>query len=140
MPKFYPRLIKANFINTLLGLITHVNSDISVDTLALVNELIDQDQDPEESSFQYVSALIDEFSRRDTKALEVLVQNAERLLNENKKLRKVGTKVIASQTAEISGIYYSLNIIENMVDNNPVVAEEVCSCSLLTMYTLFTHE
>lgn len=42
-PIMYPELIKLGTVNSLMSLLSHENTDIAIDTIDLINELIDED-------------------------------------------------------------------------------------------------
>lgn len=60
-PELYPHLVKLGTVSSLLSLIGHENTDIAIDTIDLVNELIDEDvgttEDDLERSEQVQEAL-----------------------------------------------------------------------------------
>lgn len=60
-PHLYSELIKQNSLPSLLGLLGHENTDISIDVVELLNELLDEElvtETNEEAIQQFVKALV----------------------------------------------------------------------------------
>jgi hypothetical protein len=73
-PELYPILVESNSVKTILGMITHENTDISLASVSLLDELIDASvlaDVPEARPF--IDAVLD------LQGLELLVQNLNRL-------------------------------------------------------------
>ena len=140
-PKFYPRLVKAEFVKTLLGLIIHENSDISVDTLDLLNDLIDPENltEAELESHEFIQRLIS----KELNGLEIIVQNLSRL-DEKEETDAQGIQhvylfkyilVICCIVClvltrylyclYVLGVYYTLSIIENLVEHDAALVEPI---------------
>ncbi|XP_046842407.1 beta-catenin-like protein 1 [Xenia sp. Carnegie-2017] len=104
-PELYNILIQQNSMQTILGLLSHENSDIGIAVADLLLELTDVDtlNESEESSEVLLDALLE------GQIVALLVQNMERL-DENIK-------------EEADGIHNTLGIIENLTDLKP----EICA-------------
>ncbi|XP_054159674.1 beta-catenin-like protein 1 [Oppia nitens] len=112
-PQQYHIIVELNIIPTLLGLLSHDNTDISCAVVALLQELTDLDDIQELND---VSLLLDELLNGQVIAL--LVTNMERL-DETVK-------------AEAEGVYNSLAIIENLTDFKPNLSD----CQSLIVWIL----
>ena len=60
VPKHYPLLIETNSLQTMLGLISHDNSDISITIIDLLQELTDEGAESEEELEEFVETLLRE--------------------------------------------------------------------------------
>eukprot|EP00112_Aurelia_sp_Birch-Aquarium-sp1_P009539 Seg2087.1 transcript_id=Seg2087.1/GoldUCD/mRNA.D3Y31 product="Beta-catenin-like protein 1" protein_id=Seg2087.1/GoldUCD/D3Y31 len=98
VPEHYPIIAKLHATNTLLGLITHENSDISIAAVDLLQEMTDVDilVEGDEGANDFVDALLE------SQVIAVLVQNLERLDEKQKE--------------EADGVHNSLAVIENMTE------------------------
>lgn len=105
VPDLYPVLVELHAVPSLLELLSHPNTDISVAVVDLLQELTDVDILHE--SVEGAETLIE--SLRKQQICSLLVQNLERL-NETVK-------------EEADGVHDSLAIIENLTE----MREEVCS-------------
>ncbi|CAG2163572.1 unnamed protein product [Oppiella nova] len=99
-PELYHIMVDLNIISTLLGLLSHENTDISCAVVALLQELTDLDDIQE---LDDVSLLLEALIGGQVIAL--LVTNMERLDETVKE--------------EAEGVYNSLAIIENLTDFKP---------------------
>ncbi|KAL8171286.1 hypothetical protein V2J09_023090 [Rumex salicifolius] len=117
-PDLYPELVNLNTIPSILGLLNHDNTDISIDVVSLLQDLTDEDvlEDNDEPARVLVDNLVE------NNALELLVQNLFRL-NE-------------SDPDEAAAIYNTLATIENLVEVKPAVAEIVCEKTKLMRWLL----
>ncbi|KAJ8618457.1 hypothetical protein MRB53_014643 [Persea americana] len=117
-PDLYPDLVALNAVPSLLGLLSHDNSDIAVDVVALLQDLTDEDvlEDNDEPARVLVDALVE------NNALELLVQNLGRLSE--------------TDSDESAAIYNTLATIENMIEVKPAVAELVCERTKLLRWLL----
>ena len=75
-PELYPELVQLNTIPSILGLLTHDNTDIASDVVALIQDLTDEDvfDDAQDPATVLVQALLE------NNALELLVQNLARYI------------------------------------------------------------
>lgn len=91
----YPELARLGSAGSVVGLLAHDNSDISVDVLELLNELMDEDVEATEEQW---NALVD--AAVDADLLGLLASNLERL----------------DETEEVdrNGVYYALGILESL--------------------------
>lgn len=94
-PELYPDLVKLGSVNSLVGLLAHENTDISIDAMEIIGELTDEDVSAEDDQW---NALADALMEADLVGL--LVSNFSRL-NED-------------EEADRNGVYYALGIIENL--------------------------
>ena len=98
MPHLYHVLVELNTVSSLLGLLSHDNTDISVATIALMQELTDVDTltESEEGANALIQNLLD------NQVCSLLVSNLDRL--------DEGVK------EEAEGVPNTLAIIENMLE------------------------
>ncbi|XP_058098095.1 uncharacterized protein LOC131243049 isoform X2 [Magnolia sinica] len=117
-PDLYPDLVALNTVPSILGLLSHDNSDIANDVVALLQDLTDEDilEDNDEPARVLVDSLIE------NNALELLVQNLARLSD--------------TDPDESTAIYNTLSTIENMIEVKPAVAELVCERTKLLRWLL----
>ncbi|KAF7137372.1 hypothetical protein RHSIM_Rhsim07G0211400 [Rhododendron simsii] len=117
-PELYPDLVQLNTVPSLLGLLTHDNTDISNDVVSLLQDLTDEDvlEDNDEPALVLVDALVE------NNVLELLVQNLLRL-NE-------------TDPDEVAAVYGTLATIENLIEVKPAVAELVCEKTKLMRWLL----
>lgn len=108
-PELFETFVGTGIVPKLVGLLTHENSDIVVDTIDLLNELTGSDNfvDPEENPESLLDALLD------AELLDILVQSMERL-NE-------------SVEEESTALHNILGILENLLEVRPDIAETACS-------------
>lgn len=100
-PELYPILLQTKSLTSILGMITHENTDISIAAISLLQELTDADtikEDPD-STTPFIDAMIA------ASALELLVQNLFRM-NE-------------SNAEDAQGVYDTLAIFENLLELRP---------------------
>ena len=116
-PDLYPSFVDLQCVPSLLGLLSHENSDISIAVVDLIQELTDIDTLNE--SEDGTTALIQALATNQISAL--LVQNLDRL-NENSK-------------EESDGIHNTLSIVENLIEFRPEVCKEVADAGLLVWLT-----
>ncbi|XP_015278264.1 PREDICTED: beta-catenin-like protein 1 [Gekko japonicus] len=105
MPDLYHLLVELNAIHSLLGLLGHDNTDVSIAVVDLLQELTDIDtlHESEEGAEVLIDALVE------GQVVALLVQNLERLDESVKE--------------EADGVHNTLAIIENMAEFRP----EMCS-------------
>jgi len=109
VPEHYPILVELNTVPSLLGLLSHENSDISVAVVDLLQELTDVDvmTGSEEGASSFIQALLD------NQVCALLVSNLDRL---DESVRE-----------EADGVHNSLAIVENIVEFRPEVCKEVAT-------------
>lgn len=117
-PDLYPELVRLNAVPSLLGLLTHENTDIAIEVVSLLSDLTDEDVigETEDSAVVLVEALVK------NNALELLVQNLSRL-EEN-------------ESDEATAVFNTLSVLENMIEVKPAVAELVCERTKLLRWLL----
>lgn len=117
-PELYPDLVNLNTIPSILGLLSHDNTDIAIDVVGLLQDLTDEDvlEDNDEPARVLVDSLIE------NNVLELLVQNLSRLSE--------------SDPDESAAIYNTLATIENLIEVKPAVAEMVCERTKLLRWLL----
>lgn len=113
VPDLYPLLVQLNAIPSLLELLSHQNTDISVAIVDLLQELTDVDILHE--SLDGADVLIDALQKQQIAAL--LVQNLDRL-NESVK-------------EESDGVHNTLSIFENLTEIRPEMCAEAATQGLL---------
>lgn len=113
VPDLYPLIIQLNAVPSLLELLSHQNTDISVAILNLLQEMTDVDILHE--SQEGAQALID--ALRKQQACALLVQNLDRL---DESVRE-----------EAEGVHNTLAIIENLTEMNPEISKESADQGLL---------
>ncbi|KAK9995835.1 hypothetical protein SO802_020521 [Lithocarpus litseifolius] len=120
-PELYPDLVNLNAIPSILNLLAHDNTDITVDVVQLLQDLTDPDvfEDNEESD-EPARVLVDELVENNV--LELLVQNLQRLND--------------SDPDEMAAVYSTLTTVENLVEVKLAVAEMVCERTKLLKWLL----
>jgi len=113
VPNLYPLLVELNSVSSMLGLLSHENTDISVATVDLLQELTDVDNMGESESG--ANSLIQ--SLLDNQVCSLLVSNLERL-NESVK-------------EEADGVHNTLSIVENIVEFKPEICKDVASAGFM---------
>ncbi|XP_031285718.1 beta-catenin-like protein 1 isoform X3 [Pistacia vera] len=117
-PELYPDLVNLNVIPSILGLLSHDNTDIAIDVVHLLQDLTDEDvlEDNDEPARFLVDCLIE------NNVLELLVQNLQRLSD--------------SDPDDMAAVYNTLATIENLIEVKPSVAELVCERTKLLRWLL----
>lgn len=112
-PDNYPLFVRLGGVNSLLELLSHPNSDISIGIVDLLQELTDADilHESVEGAETLIEAL------RSQEITSLLVSNLERL-NE-------------SATEEAAGVHQTLAIFENLLDIKPELCNEVATQGLM---------
>ncbi|XP_064640145.1 beta-catenin-like protein 1 [Lineus longissimus] len=114
VPDLYHILVELNAVQSLLQLLSHDNTDISIAVVDLLQELTDVDALTE--SDDAADILID--SLLDGQVVALLVQNLERLDETVKE--------------EADGVYNTLGIIENLTELKPEVCTDAASQGMMT--------
>ncbi|KAK9194258.1 hypothetical protein WN944_004962 [Citrus x changshan-huyou] len=119
-PELYPDVVNLNVIPSILGLLSHDNTDIAIDVVHLLQDLTDEDvlEDNDEPARVLVDALIE------NNVLELLVQNLQRLSDAD------------SDPDEMAAVYNTLATIENLIEVKPSVAELACERTKLLRWLL----
>ncbi|XP_044311046.1 beta-catenin-like protein 1 [Varanus komodoensis] len=113
MPDLYHLLVELNAVHSLLGLLGHDNTDVSIAVVDLLQELTDIDtlHESEEGAEILIDALVD------GQVVALLVQNLERLDESVKE--------------EADGVHNTLAIIENMAEFRPEMCSDAAQQGLL---------
>uniref|UniRef100_A0A069DVH7 Beta-catenin-like protein 1 n=1 Tax=Panstrongylus megistus TaxID=65343 RepID=A0A069DVH7_9HEMI len=113
VPDLYPLMVQLNAIPSLLELLSHENTDISVAVVDLLQELTDVDilNESTEGAEALVEALLNQ------QVISLLLHNLQRM-DENVK-------------EEADGVHNTLAIIENLVELKPHLVSEIGKQGLL---------
>ncbi|XP_010889764.1 beta-catenin-like protein 1 [Esox lucius] len=113
MPDLYHLLVELNAVHSLLGLLSHENTDIAIAVVDLLQELTDIDtlHESEEGAEVLIDSLLE------GQVVALLVQNMERLDEQVKE--------------EADGVYNTLAIIENMAEFRPGMCTEAAQQGLM---------
>ncbi|XP_057219413.1 beta-catenin-like protein 1 [Triplophysa rosa] len=113
IPELYHLLVELNAVQSLLGLLSHDNTDISIAVVDLLQELTDIDtlHESEEGAEVLIDALLE------GQVVALMVQNMERLDETVKE--------------EADGVYNSLAVIENMAEFRPGLCTEAAQQGLM---------
>jgi beta-catenin-like protein 1 len=104
-PELYPEFAKLGCVNSLVSLLAHENTDIAIDAIEIIAELIDEDVAAEPEQWDsLVSAALD------SDLLDLLVSSFSRFDE--------------SQEADRSGVYNSLSILESLA-SQPALASTI---------------
>ncbi|KAI8881252.1 DUF1716-domain-containing protein [Backusella circina FSU 941] len=114
-PHLYPEFVKLGSVSSLLSLLSHENTDIAIDAIDLVNELIDEDvgtsddiersEEAQEGMKQFVDSMLE------NELLQLLVQNLGRMNEEEESDRQ--------------GVFKVLGILESIISLDPKHAETI---------------
>ncbi|CAL1605477.1 unnamed protein product [Knipowitschia caucasica] len=113
MPDLYHLLVELNSVHSLLGLLSHDNTDVAIAVVDLLQELTDIDtlHESEEGAEVLIDALLE------GQVVALLVQNMERLDESVKE--------------EADGVFNTLAIIENMAEFRPGLCTEAAQQGLM---------
>ncbi|XP_065828455.1 beta-catenin-like protein 1 [Oscarella lobularis] len=113
VPELYPLVVNLNAVTSLLGLLTHENSDIAIAVIDLIQELTDVDAltESEEGAQELIDTLVD------GQVIALLVQNLQRLDETIKE--------------DSDGVHNALGVIENMTEFRPELAKLATEQGLL---------
>ncbi|XP_029467682.1 beta-catenin-like protein 1 [Rhinatrema bivittatum] len=113
MPDLYHLLVELNAVHSLLGLLGHDNTDVSIAVVDLLQELTDIDtlHESEEGAEVLIDSLVE------GQVIALLVQNLERLDESVKE--------------ESDGVHNTLAIIENMTEFRPEICTEAVQQGLM---------
>uniref|UniRef100_G3NLH7 Catenin beta like 1 n=1 Tax=Gasterosteus aculeatus aculeatus TaxID=481459 RepID=G3NLH7_GASAC len=129
MPDLYHLLVELNAVHSLLGLLSHENTDVAIAVVDLLQELTDIDtlQESEEGAEVLIDSLHPGIKLRhkgekqhfklEGQVVALLVQNMERLDEQVKE--------------EADGIYNTLAITENMAEFRPGLCTEAAQQGLM---------
>ncbi|KAI8084798.1 Catenin-beta-like protein [Halteromyces radiatus] len=123
-PHLYPELVKLNSVPSLMSLLSHENTDITIDAIDLISEWLDEDvgivaggnedaddeqEERSEAATNGIKVLMD--SLLENELLELLVQNLDRL-DEN-------------EEGDRQGVFKILSIFENLLSLDPELAKRI---------------
>merc|ERR1719348_462972 len=113
VPHMYPIMVELNCVSTLLGLLSHDNTDISVAAIDVIQELTDVDtmNESDEGAEALLQALFD------NQVCSLLVTNLDRLDETVKE--------------ESDGVHNTLAIIENIVELKPEICKDVAEAGFM---------
>jgi len=113
VPHMYPIMVDLNCVSTLLGLLNHDNTDISVAAIDVIQELTDVDtmNESDEGAEALLQALFD------NQVCSLLVTNLDRLDETVKE--------------ESDGVHNTLAIIENIVELKPEICKDVAEAGFM---------
>ncbi|RXK40687.1 beta-catenin-like protein 1 [Tremella mesenterica] len=124
---FYPELVRSGTVALLTNLLSHENTDIAIDTIDVIRELIDddvldnlEDGDEEEDGLaakarMAMGELIDDLLNNSL--LDLLVANLGRLNEE--------------EETDRDGVFGILNVFENLLSFMPPLAEQIVNTTTL---------
>ena len=95
-PNFYPEFAKLGCASSLVQLLSHENTDIAIDAIEIISELIDDDVDADENEW---NSLVDVMLESDL--LDLLSSNLTRLNEE-------------ASSEDRSGVYQVLSVLESI--------------------------
>merc|ERR1719445_2234103 len=114
VPHMYPVMVDTNCVSTLLGLLSHDNTDIAVAAVEVLQEVTDVDtmNESDEGAEIMLQALMD------NQVISLLVSNLDRLDETVKE--------------ESDGVHNTLGIIENLVELKPELCKQIADAGFLT--------
>ena len=107
-PNFYPEFAKLGCATSLVQLLSHENTDIAIDAIEIISELIDDDVDADETEW---NSLVDVMLGADL--LDLLSSNLTRLNEE-------------ASSEDRSGVYQVLSVLES-ISSRPSLATRIGS-------------
>merc|ERR1719471_1000311 len=113
VPHMYPIMVELNCVSTLLGLLSHDNTDIAVAAVEVLQELTDVDtlQESEEGAEALLGSLLE------NQVCSLMVTNMERLDETVKE--------------EAEGVHNTLAIVENLVELKPEICKDVAEAGFM---------
>jgi beta-catenin-like protein 1 len=141
-PELYPILIQTNALKSILEMINHENTDISLSTINLLQEMTDieifqpkndaaeeEDEDGDGEKEKEVNtqmlSIANNFIAQlySLQGMELVIQNLTRLQDEK-------------MDEDAQGVYHTMSIIENVLTINPTLSYEIISKTTLFSYLL----
>lgn len=125
-PELYPVLVQMGAVTSILGCVTHENTDISIAAVSLLQEMTEVDtiNEEPEAALQFIEAL------RANQGLELIVQNLARLEDTN------GSNNNSSSEEDSQGVQSSLAVIENLVEIDSEISVALCTSTNILKYLL----
>ncbi|OJJ48119.1 hypothetical protein ASPZODRAFT_130048 [Penicilliopsis zonata CBS 506.65] len=115
-PELYTEFSELGCVGSLVSLLSHENTDIAIDAIQTITELTDEDVEAEPEQWDTLANAM-----LDADLVELLSQNLSRLDEENE--------------ADRAGVYYILNVLENLASQN-TIAEKIGQDSGLLSWLL----
>lgn len=115
-PELYSEFAKLGCVNSLVSLLAHENTDIAIDAIEIIGELIDEDVEADPSQW---NAIVDAMLEADL--LDLITSNFMRLDE--------------SQDADRAGVYHALSVLENL-SSQPSIAEKIGKSESVFRYLL----
>ena len=116
-PEMYPVMVSLGAVATILGLLTHENTDVSIAAIGLINDLTDADTLTEaEEAMTLVESMLE------NQALELLVQNLARLDE--------------AEEEDAQGVYNTMAVFENLLEVKVSVAALLCEKTQILQFLL----
>jgi len=110
-PELYPTILQTDSLTSILGLITHDNTDVSLACVSLLQEMTDSDAlEGDEEAEEYIAPIIDKLI--ELQGLELVVLNLNRLNESNEE--------------DAQGVYTTLALLDNLVTLRPALAALLC--------------
>jgi len=120
-PELFPQFVELGGVQTLLGLLSHQNVDLSIAAVRLLAELTDSEVlIAESTAVDDADLLVRELTKCDL--LKLLVENLHRLDEEEEE--------------EQLGAFLTLRIIENLIEFQPVLAVSIASQTHILAFLL----
>jgi beta-catenin-like protein 1 len=111
-PELYKDFAKIGCAASLVSLLSHENTDIAIDAIEIISELLDDDVEAEQEQWDALVAAMLEAD-----LIDLLLSNLDRL-DENLE-------------ADRSGVYHSLAVLESL-SSNPTTADTIAQDPILT--------
>ena len=117
-PGLYPMLTRLGVVPSMLGLLTHENTDISIAAVTLLDELLDADALAEggDAAEPLLDAVLE------CQLLQLLVQNLGRLDE--------------AEEEDAAGVHRTLSILESLLEARPALAEAMCDGTAALLWLL----
>ncbi len=111
-------MVQTGAVSSLLGVITHENTDISITTVSLLAEMTDVDavMEEEEKAMHFIDAFVA------GQGLELVVQNLSRLDEANEE--------------DAQGVHHSMSILENLMEIKPSLSVTLCEKTHILKFLL----
>jgi beta-catenin-like protein 1 len=141
-PELYPILIQTNALKSILEMINHENTDISLSTINLLQEMTDieifqpkndttEEEDDEDGNEKekevntQMLSIANQFIAQlhSLQGMELVIQNLTRLQDEK-------------MDEDAQGVYHTMSIIENVLTIDPALSYEIISKTTLFSYLL----
>ncbi|KAI9806393.1 MAG: hypothetical protein M1833_003580 [Piccolia ochrophora] len=115
-PELYEDFAKLGCVSSLVNLLSHENTDISIGALEIISELTDEDVEAQQPQWD---SLVD--AMLDADVLNLLTQNFARFDE--------------SQDADKNGVYHALSVLENLVSRT-TISEKIGSETTVLSFLL----